>query len=680
MSLLQEEIPVGNDGKQLAEKVSTEGVEVNLLNPYEQTDYGVIVKAFEVETSNWAEEDYALASHYRDVYGTQHFSQRVREQMNYYPGMHQTNANIPATDPQYTNAKEMADDRLNFWNNAMDNPDAFMNGVRQRQRDFDYTKIFGPDSSAKERGRELGKMLTECIPCFDRLLDPGSLLPNGDLLEIHALNIKIRTDILDKIRNLFKDPGAYIDICELLKLFSHLCPQDLLAILAMLTQYLAKLNLDVKFNIDFIIQLVGPILSPFLDALSQWLDKWIQMILAPIICVVDHINETILIARSAQIPFSDISSNVDLDIGVAGPAHRNTAGEFGGGFDTGIGNKNKGVFDKDNTDPHGSAWGDWQWEQFNTPEEQKYNPEIPRVPKEEIQMSGEEISEAWSPSFSEAEREERNAQWQELKQREEQKRRKVPAPLQRSKADGTRWSKDDIPNSEKHIAGGEWEAGYHPPEQQDRPAETATYLDVSPLINSIVQMRNILQAGIQYVRDWFTYVTQMIYDLLGTDIGWMQKKADNTMMKSRIIQLIMMIQSIIRAIAQNGLECGTHSNFNPAQMKYIIERELNSRTDSTFIVNDDGSITLIPAGSTPEAEVQDNSALDADALDTTTTGVIPSKIPGVLPSEEIVEPSSEEQNQVQSGIVIRDCFKDVNQEDLEKVRSWIRDFEKRGKV
>ena len=433
--------------------------------------------------------------------------------MDYYPGMHQTTRNVPPEDPQYTNAKDMSEDRLNFWNNAMDNPDSFMNGVRQRQTDFDYTTIFGSDTSAEGRARELGKMITECVPCFERLLDPGALLPDADLLEVHGLNIKIRTDILDKIKALFRDPGAYIDICQLLKLLSHLCPQDLLAILALLTQFLAKLNLDVKFNVDFIIQLVGPILSPFLDALSQWLDKWIQMILAPIICVVDHINETILTAQTMEIPLSQVTGNVELDIGIAAPAHQNSAGEFGGGYDAGIGNRNQGVYDPAFDEPYAGAWGSWQWEQFNTPEEQKYNPTVPRVPDEEVQLAREEIGDAWGQDFSELEREERIRRFEELKAQQQQKKNNVPPPMSRERSDGTRWSKDDIPNSEKHVEGGEWEAGYYPPEQQRRPAEAVQYLDASPLINSIVQLRNILQAGVQYVQDWFTYVTQMIYDL-----------------------------------------------------------------------------------------------------------------------------------------------------------------------
>jgi len=664
MSLTQDEYVSPNTSKKVVLNSSPRSVEVNSANPFSQIDYGIVIKAFEAECSNYEREDYAKANHYRDVYSTRNFSERTQEQMNYYPGMHQTTNSVPATDPFYTNAADMADDRLNYWDNAMDNPDAFMGGLRDSQQDFDYARIFGTDVSAENRAAEIGKMITECIPCFDRLLDGMQLLPDGDLLEIHGLNLKMRTDLLDKLRDLFRDPGAYINICDLLKMLSHLCPSDLLAIIALLTQYLAKLNLDFRFNLDFIIQLVGPILSPFLDALSAWLDKWIQLILAPIICVVDHINETILLAQSMKIPFSEVSGNVGMDIGIAAPGHSNAAGSFGAGGITGFGDSNQ----NGNSGGGAQGWTGWQWEEFNTPDSEKYNPTVPTPPSEETQMAREEIAEAWNPAFTESEREERNARWQELRAREQEKRHFVPPPNKPYRSDGTRWSKDDIPNSEKYKAGGGVDAGYYPPEDQIAPGAGTDYFVTTPIVDSIVQMRNILQGGIQYIKDWFTYITQMIYDLLGVDFGWMTAKSDNTILKSKVIQLILMVKSIIEAIAKNGLECGTHSNFNQAQLKYILEEELNNRTKTKFEVREDGTIQVRPPGATGTSEP--NPPVEGIG------------IPGTVPGETITEPSkpTDKQKFVESGIIIKDCFKSVSAEELTQARAWIADFEKRGNV
>jgi len=678
MSFTQDEHVLIEDSESVA---INEGVEkrvvVNPGNPFSQVDYGVIVKAFEVEASNWKRTDYAQAHHYRDAYSTRNFSERVRTQMNYYPGMHGTSTGVSAEDPFYTNAKQMAENRLKFWDNAMDSPESFMGGLEQSQKDFDYSDIFGSDASAKDRAKAMGKMITECVPCFDRLLDGMQLLPDGDLLEIHALNIKIRTDLLDKIKALFKDPGAFVDICDLLKMLTHICPSDLLAMLALLTQYLAKLNLDFRFNLDFIIQLVGPILSPFLDALSQWLDKWIQLILGPIICVVDHINETILLAQSMQIPFSDVSADVGMDLGVAVPGHRNVASGVGFGGASGVGDPSQTIQEPGVVDPHASVWTGWQWEEFNTPDEQKYNPTVPTPPAEETELALQETKEAWSDGFVSVEetgdgaisleQAERNARWRELQEREQAKRLYIPPPEMPTRSDGTRWSKDDIPNSEKHSAGGGWEKGYNPPEKQTKPGQGTEYFVTTPLVESIVQMRNILQGAIQYIKDWFTYITQMIYDLLGTDFGWMTKKTDNTMLKSKIIQLIMMIKSIMQAVAKNGLECGTHSNFDQAQLKYILEEELNKFSTTKFEVRDDGTIEIRPPGHSPAPDLKELSAAIED------------EIQGTMPGEKIGKPA-DKQKTVDSGIIIKDCFRNVARDELDQVRAWIADFEKRGSV
>ena len=640
-------------------------------NPFALDDYNVIIKVFEVEASRWTEEDYALAYHYKDVHGTQNFAGRVREQLARYPGMHRANNNAAATnDPFYRNAKEKSSDRLGFWNSAMDGPTELGQALRSRKKDFDYTKIFGSDVSAEERAKNIGMMLKECVPCFDRLLDGMSLLPDGDLLEVHALNVKVRFDLLDDILDLFNDPGMYIDTCELLKLLSGLCPQDLYAMLVLLTQYLAKINLDVRFNLDFILQLIGPILSPFLDSISEWLDKWVQLILGPMICVVDHMNEVIIMTQNAKIPFSDVSGNISSDIGIAGPFHGNLQRTSEVNVGTG--------------GPDGPGAGIHRnWDAFTTPDAQKYNPTKPSFPTEETSLgfregvdglkaiktenaffgNSEQVSKTWAPGISEGERERRDKKWRELRLAETRRRKEVPPPLDYSKRDGTRWSKDDIPQSEKyHKGNGHQKGAYYPPEKQRTPKAEGKeyYIDAGPLANSIIQLRNIVQSSIQYIKDWFTFITQMIYDLLGVDFGWMQKKTDTTALKTKLIQMIAFIKAIIEAMADNGLECGINSNFSPAQLQYITTKVLADQpgTNHQFKVQPNGEILFTKGGSagsssisTPR-EVKDNSGVDKKVR----------------------------QKSTDSSIIIKSCFKDVSSDDLDKVRDWITDFEERSAV
>jgi len=644
------------DGTPFDEDLKGFSEQINRENPFAQEDYGLVVKTFEVECSRWAEEDYATAYHYKDVYGLRQFSYRVRQQMQHYPGMHQTAA-PPVQDPAYTTAKKMEEDRLTYWNRALDGTDSFMSGLESRQRDIDYNKIFG-DVSGKTRAENVGKMLTECIPCFDRLLDGADLLPDGDLLEMHLLNIKLRTDILDRLKTLLEDPGYYLDICELLKLLSHLCPQDLLALSILFSQYLAKLNLDIKFNLDIIVELLGPILSPFLDGIASWLDKWIQMILAPILCVVDHINETILLAQQAKIPMSQATVTADYDVGTALPLHENAETQAGAGLDT----------------KHKTAWADAQTEEFQTPDAEKYNPSRPELPDEEAELSGEEIGDEWG-KFAEAygvdndlvstqeERAEREKRWQDLREEERRRRMRIPPPVQRVDAKGRRWMKEDTPRIMQRKAVGERPT---PEEQQFPKPASEYYFDPSPIVNSLVQIRNVTQASVAYIQDWFEYVTQMIHDLIGTDFGWMSKKTDTTMLKSRLVQLIYIIKALIEAISRNGLECGVNSNFDQSQMKFILEEVLNSSSPTyQFEVAEDGSITLNPPDGPLKAEAIDRGQGYRSKEDK---------------AEAATRPTDEKNKQksISSGIIIKNCLKNVSEDELIKTRQWIADFEKRS--
>ena len=623
---------------------------VNRNNFVAEQDYTLIIQAFESNSSDWEEDDYALATHYKDVYSTKQFSKRAQDQLNYYPGLHQA-SKAAKDDPAYTAAKNNADNRLRFLDSAMTSPDGFGSALRSRQQDFNYAKVFGSDQSAKDKARELGKIATECVPCFKRLLDVDGLVPDGDLLEVHLLNAKIRLDFLKHMRRLFDNPGLYIDICELLRLLSRLCPTDLFAMSMMLTQYLAKLNLEIKFNLDFIIGLVGSILSPFLDAIGQWLDKWIQLILEPIICVVDHINETVLLAQSAKIPFSQSSAKVDYDLGVS-----SSAGSANSSF-----SGSSGYSD-------GQVWTEGEAARFDTPDNKKYDNPVPTLPRDEALLSAQEIPETYDPSFSESEREERDKRFDALRKDSQSKSLSGQRNFVADKTDGTRWSRDNTPASEKNTASYNFDKSVRPPEKVKPVSSADKYWDPAPLVSSIVQVRNIMQSGIAYIQDWFRYITQMIYDLLGIEIGWMSKKTGTTSIKTNIIQLLKIIKAIINAINKNGLRCGADTNLDPAQVKYIVEGELNSFTDYEFSVQESGDISVLTPGQTSAAG-SSNKSPDVSSQrpeETVDSSVGP-----------IAVDAGEQQSSQLSSIIVKSCFNATDAQDIENVTKWIAYFERR---
>ena len=388
----------------------------------------------------------------------------------------------------------------------------------------------------------------------------------------------------------------------------------------------------------------------------------------------DHINEVIITAQQAKIPFSQISGNIESDIGVALPSSEKVPilSKSPGN----LSNVNRSGFNLDTTSVESAKFGvgtSNSFEAFETPDSEKYNPTIPTYPIEELDLAGEEIksiekgplvgsrgagdaSAAFSPGLTELEREERDKRWAELRAKQEAKRFRVPAPLKLSSpADGTRWSKDDIPESEKYSHNMDWSAGsYLPPERQALPKTSgAEYFVTTPLVAGMVQLRNVLQGAIEYVRDWFTYITQMIYDLLGTDIGWMQKKTDTTVLKNKIIQIIFFIKAIMKAIEDNGLECGEETNYDIEQLRFISEHFFTKQNpDFDFTVLNDGTLEISPTSQRLAA--------------TKGTTEVKESIP------------VDRQEQPESSIIIKTCFKDVSADELVKAREWIADFEERG--
>lgn len=603
---------------------------INVKNPFAAQDYALIVNTFEQESTNYPSEEYAYASHYKDVYATRNFSERAQEQLSYYPGMHQSS--VTSTDNSfYSEAKAQSNEELEFWNSAFDSPESFMNALRDNDNTFDYQSIFGSDVSAEERAKNIGKMITECVPCFGRITDLNQLLPNGNLLEIHGININARFDMLDDIKKLFNDPGSYINICELLNLLSSMCPSDLLGMIVMLTQYLAKINLDIKFNLDFIINLVGPILSPFLNALSQWLDKWMQLIIEPMICVTDHINSTILTAQQVQIPFSGGAS-----ILIEGSSQNGAGGIFGA-----------------DTESQSGFYG------YDLGASSSYRNDPPDVPDEEISASVDEMRQAWRPTET---IEERQAKFDKLKGQQQNSTKPIFGAQ----------SKQTLNPEEKYDNLKSF-GDYNPPEKQAPVKAADAYFDPSPIADSLVQIRNVLQASVQYANDWFKYITQMIYDLLNMDFGWMKRKTGTSYIKSRVVQIIAIIKAILEARNKNGLECGLNSNFDENQMKFILENTLSNYTNTNFKVNDeDGTISIVVPG-TEDLSTSDQSIEETDS--NVTDDNSDTNIDTTVGSVTIPTSSKIEQKAQESGIIIENCLRGLKKDQINEVKSWISNYE-----
>jgi hypothetical protein len=143
------------------------------------------------------------------------------------------------------------------------------------------------------------------------------------------------------------------------------------------------------------------------------------------------------------------------------------------------------------------------------------------------------------------------------------------------------------------------------------------------------------------------------------------------------------LKSLIEAISKNGLECGTGSNFDEAQMKFIFENTLNKYTDTKFVVREDGDIEVIPPGviNIPETSDQGSTATTGTEDTPSATEQTNEQIDlgaGVGPINTSSEDLPSQQKPVRSGIISKNCLKDLTAEQLSDARKWIAEYERKS--
>lgn len=135
---------------------------------------------------------------------------------------------------------------------------------------------------------------SECIPCGFRI----------NFTE--ELNIKFAVDSfwdrleamlaqminqIQQLINMFKNLDKYIDLCAFLKfLKDFVCIPDLQKILGLLAAFMMKLALQLDLSFDLVLSLIAPLFMPFFSGLVEQLNKYLLMIIRPINCIIDSIQ------------------------------------------------------------------------------------------------------------------------------------------------------------------------------------------------------------------------------------------------------------------------------------------------------------------------------------------------------------------------------------------------------
>ena len=184
------------------------------------------------------------------------------------------------------------------------------------------SNIFPDDLDASinlQGSAEFGLLDSECIPCGFRINFNEELGVKIAISDIGSYMLEMMEAWLQKalsqIRNLidmFKNLDHYIDICTFLDFFKNfVCIPDLAKILAILAALMMDLSFELNAIIDFAISLIVPLFVPFLTNLLDSLMKYVLLIIQPIECIIDSI-QNLLGKLDYNVLFQNIPSQVQL--------------------------------------------------------------------------------------------------------------------------------------------------------------------------------------------------------------------------------------------------------------------------------------------------------------------------------------------------------------------------------
>jgi hypothetical protein len=158
---------------------------------------------------------------------------------------------------------------------------------------------------------------SDCIPCLDRLffkeqLDLSLTNPLDEMLEIMKAWLLRAINQIRNIIDMFKNLDQYADLCAFFNFFKDfMCIPDLARILAILAALLMDLSFELNGMIDFALGLIMPFFLPFLTNLLDVLLKYIMLIIKPIECIIDSIQNML-----SKLDYNVLFQNIErLNVG-----------------------------------------------------------------------------------------------------------------------------------------------------------------------------------------------------------------------------------------------------------------------------------------------------------------------------------------------------------------------------
>ncbi|MDD3412450.1 MAG: hypothetical protein PHY47_00455 [Lachnospiraceae bacterium] len=174
--------------------------------------------------------------------------------------------------------------------------DTIIPGVQITDGGFDNGATLETQAELADRavgifGKRAGQIVKECIPCGIRKFSLGDLeVSNPFANTMEDLKNKLK-ELSRLLEGLLLSNAAEMDLCDLLSLLEAQCLPDLFAMLSMLGILQMKYAGNMNFNIEGALNsIIAPFLAPVIGPLVTNLEKYIDLIVDPLICVVEALE------------------------------------------------------------------------------------------------------------------------------------------------------------------------------------------------------------------------------------------------------------------------------------------------------------------------------------------------------------------------------------------------------
>lgn len=190
---------------------------------------------------------------------------------------------------------------------------------------------------------------------------------------------------------------------------------------------------------------------------------------------------------------------------------------------------------------------------------------------------------------------------------------------------------------------------------QQSTQSVSAFLQQARSENEFSVLKDYLETGINYVKNYKKWLTDMLKDIVGSQTESWNSKVDTSKQKLDLLRLIGLVNSIVNAANNGDFICGVdEDSLTAEELKTLIDSYINPNTNLEVSLEDDNLIIRRDRRQ-DELDQSDGEIQGTDSTSASSSRKIPSNIVLTKP--------------------ISACLKKVTAEEYNQVQLWIKQLE-----